>query len=633
MDKTTEALDLLRGEAQSHRHDTDQQSYLARAVSFVTEPWHKSNAALSGVETLSNQIETALAKGDKETAAHLAQDANATVFKDQEALKSQSTVDSYGSQLLKTVGLFMPGMAGYLLAGTAHAADAAKPSDSLGLQMLDGGMGLGKGLLLKKSFDYIGESKLGLAGQAVSMGITSRVADLGLTRDTYLDHSTGEYGAWTGISKTLGETLAPRALVSDVVTFGLAKGILGKVNGATSGALERSPFFSRVATGGAFGVSSGSYAELDRQVQAGEKLDLTKVATRGLITGAIDMVAASPGGAMARAQFMTPARNFEGSSSREFQLVQGDTPVVDVLRNARNQSVLTQVREVMPSGKLGPEQSLYVQHLSIDAPLNRGLAAQADIVATCNPFLLPESARMKHILPSAENGVWLSQNAGRLQFSIDKPLAANIGAANTVELGSHSVSDLLLDPHAQERLRDMHDLAAMGREMRHFKTPAKQIIDGGADSVVIELADKSILKITDKPWDPTWGHRTYKTEGGVFRFDARLLTKPQSIDLPDGPATYVIQERAQTPVLDEAIYQFDDRLKRDGTYKFWDNDFSDHGSRQLGYVPLKNGSRGLVLLDYDAVRLPHLVPKRQAGQNEKSWWAGRYQSSDIEWDR
>ena len=665
VDKTTEALDLLRGEAQSHHNAADQKSYLARAVSFVTEPWHKSGEALNGVETLSTQIQSALAKGDKAGAARMAESANEAVAKDFKAMKSESTIGSYGTQLLNTVGLFMPGKAGYLLAGGTHAADAARPAESIGLQMLDGGMGLSKGLLLKGSFDYIGQRNLGLAAQAVSMGVTARLGDQALTRDTYLDHKTGEYGAWTGISKTLGDTFAPKALASDVITFGLAKGLLGKVNSASGGALESSPFWSRVATGGAFGVSSGSVAEIDRQQQAGENFDVSKVVTRALLTGATDMVAAGPGGAMARAQaargtdtapaatdktpantdatrtrsveqnvgFTAPGRNFEGSNAREFQLVNNDTPVAELLRNARSQPIFTQVREVSPAGQLGPEKSLLVQHLSEDAPLNRGLANQADLIATCNPFLLPESIRMKHILPATQGGVWLSGNAGRIQFSAERPVASDLGSANSVELGTRSVSDLLLDPKASERLRDMHDLEAMGKAMQHFKLPAKEIIDGGADSVVIELANKDILKITDKPWNDAWGHRTYKSENGVFRLDARLMTKPQTIDLIDGPATYFIQERALSPVMPEAVRLFNSRIERDGTYKFWDNDFSDHGQRQLGYTTMQDGKRGLVLLDYDAVRLPHLVPKRQAGQNEKTWWAGRYRNSDIEWDR
>jgi hypothetical protein len=190
---------------------------------------------------------------------------------------------------------------------------------------------------------------------------------------------------------------------------------------------------------------------------------------------------------------------------------------------------------------------------------------------------------------------------------------------------NRSVSEFLVDPKIVERFRWYHETAPdIAKAMRHFETPVSRFIDAGKDSIVMELADNRILKITDTPWNEEWGHRTVQTDHGVVRFDNAIIGKPQSIDLPDGEATYYIQERAQTPVSVDHVRQFNNMIERDGTYEFWDKTLtgeSKHGARQLGYVT-KNGKRGIVLLDYDAVNYPELVPDgnhESSGESGNSW--------------
>jgi hypothetical protein len=121
---------------------------------------------------------------------------------------------------------------------------------------------------------------------------------------------------------------------------------------------------------------------------------------------------------------------------------------------------------------------------------------------------------------------------------------------------------------------------------------------------VLELADDSILKITHQQWNPEWGHRTYFDSQGIERvFDAQIIGKPQTIERPDGSATYYIQERAKPITSESTVFTFADRLAHGGRYNFWDRD-----PTQLGLV-LRNGKPVVKLLDYDAVRPPHLVPR------------------------
>jgi len=185
-----------------------------------------------------------------------------------------------------------------------------------------------------------------------------------------------------------------------------------------------------------------------------------------------------------------------------------------------------------------------------------------------------------------------------------------VGEAQPVALGKSgpvSVSEILRDPSTLDKLNNkgVHDLGLYADVLKGFKTPAKRVIMGGADSVVLELADNNILKITHQIWRPEWGFRTYRNaQGQEVRFDAKIIGKPQTFDRPDGMATYYLQERAETNVRESTVPIFAHRLQQDGRWAFWDRDYT-----QLGTVPLKDGGRGLVLLDYDAVRAPHLVPK------------------------
>jgi hypothetical protein len=181
--------------------------------------------------------------------------------------------------------------------------------------------------------------------------------------------------------------------------------------------------------------------------------------------------------------------------------------------------------------------------------------------------------------------------------------------SGTVALGDNvrSVASILRDSNTRDMLRhkDTHDLGLYAEVLKDFKVPAKRVIDGGADSVVIELANNQILKVTNQIWNPAWGSRTYSdAQGIVHRFDAKIIGAPKITDGPYGPASYYIQERVQTPVTRESMDLFARRLDRDRKYSFWDRDES-----QLGYVDLGAGKKGLVLIDYDAVRPPNLVPK------------------------
>lgn len=316
----------------------------------------------------------------------------------------------------------------------------------------------------------------------------------------------------------------------------------------------------------------------------------------------------------------------------------GNTLLVAEMMAASKQALaLTRVREVTAGGELGPEQTLLIQHhdgvptrvpmtvpmtrLTGDkaggnpAQINERLAGKADLIATCNPSCLPDFLKGKHILASAQETLWLTQIGDRLKFStgLDKSTTTP-GKLQPVALGEKSVSSLLLDPNTRDMLRhkDTHDLGLYADVLRDFKIPAKRIVDGGADSVVIELANSQILKVTNQTWNPTWGTRTFTdAQGVVHRFDAQIIGTPKLTDGPYGPANFYIQQRVITPVSKTSMDLFAHKLDQDKRYSFWDRDES-----QLGYIDLGGGKKGLVLIDYDAVRPPHLVER-----NLKKRWS------------
>jgi hypothetical protein len=588
-------------------------------------------------------------------------------------------IDKYGAGMVKTAGLFLPGRAGYAVAGAAHALDQAKPGDSIANQFIDAGLGLTKGLALKGSFDYVGAKDMSIALKAVSLGTSYRVLDGALTRQTYLN-ADGKFDLGDGLAKTFDQSFNKTALASDVLIFGLSHGALSGINGITSGALKGSPFWSTVTTGAVFGAASGSAQEINRQQTAGEKFDVEKILTAAALTGVTDMVAAAPGAKLIsmaqrpstfeqnrvesghtgsgdsatahestfgkesslgnltglgresgsgnefasrgyRPESLTGEgselrinpviqRNLSDSHSREFQLVNGDQRVIDQLRSAPRDPVFAAVREVTPSGVLGPTESLIIQHLEAHPTsfntINKQAFGGADLIATCNPRSLSSELLAKHILPEAE-GVYVTQDqSGRLRFTDAAPAQLKPGESEPIKL-DNTVSDVLLSARTPQYVENTHDKSAIAKAMRHFKTPVR-FFQSGVDSIAFELPDKSILKITDHGWDETWGNREIWTKKGLKLIDAPILVRPQTIDLPDSSLTYFVQKRLQSPVMMPELRAFDRQIVEDGKYVFWDNDFGLHGRKQLGVDP-DNGE--IYLIDYDAMRLPHLVPKEE----------------------
>jgi hypothetical protein len=295
-DSEPAALERLRQEIELHRKNESSQSYLSRGISAL---YGKDGTALERLEKLSDQADKAKQSGDAAALARLAKEAETAVSKHREALATQQEITHYASGFLKTAALFMRGRIG--LAGTIglYALDQMNSCDRLGVQLLDGTMGGAKGGLLKGALHIMGTKNVSVPLKGVGLGVTSRVLETGLSRSTYLDPASGEFSLGSGLGTLANTSLNRKALVADALIFSVAHGLLKGTDRLTLGRIENSAFLKTAFTGTTFGLSSGAASEIMRQQAASESFDFSQVARRALIQGALDTVAAAPGGMQA----------------------------------------------------------------------------------------------------------------------------------------------------------------------------------------------------------------------------------------------------------------------------------------------------------------------------------------------
>jgi hypothetical protein len=434
-----------------------------------------------------------------------------------------------------------------------------------------------------------------------------------------------------------------------IVTRGLLRGGTDAIASIPGG--MRASRLAAIQRESSLGLTRNSTGQVEMAVEPAQLARSMGEAGRGVKLESAQPVATKSGAdvrisdATARLLVERPVieKSLSASASREFQIVGGDVKGLDMLGQSRAGAAVLKVRELSYGNPTGETKKLLVQHVDGANPLRTNLASTVDLVASCNPGLCGPSAS-KHLFGdrAGVGSVFFQRVADRLLFSTDRTSVSTANGA-VVELGRAStVSDLLLLPETKNLLRTPRPVELYAREMKHFKDPAVRVVDAGADSIVFELADGRILKMTDRPyrkdgqplWRPEWGSRTYETENGVFRFDARLLTKPTQIEVNHEPIMYYIQERAQTPVSTKTLRDFHNNIAYDGNYVFWDGGFSSLGHAQLGYVPTRNGGKGVVLLDYDAVRRPGEVPpETQLSPGSDNHWMSRYRGDRVDWER
>ena len=619
-------LASLRKQIDLHQKEDGKRSYLGSAISYVTELVHGKNQSLSSMETLLSKAELLQQQGNSAELAGLGKQISEAIKSDNASLSSAQSWSQHTSSFAKSVGLFLPKAPGFFVSALTSAADSARASDSAMQQGLDLALGAGKGVALKWSFDKIGASEMNLASKAFLMSSSSRLAEVGLNTHTYIDPLTGKRdipgGLWSA-AKTLAD---PAQIVNDMALFGGTYLALRRA-GIGPEFAKANPLLSQTLVGGGFGLSGGFFAELQRQRSAGEELNVGGLLKHSLIEGGLTGTAAAIGGyrqiqleraSQAKLEDVANQKILEltarpeqaqAGNVRSFVAKEDVTGLLDRLRTGTPS--LLQVREVV-AGKptLGPEKTMLVQHLEPGAKVDSGLLARAKIVACCGIENMSNALKSKHIFGGDGQPVTLQIPGSRLlRFSLGDSTKPGLVEAPALALGGgRKVSELIRTMNINEPFALTKDIEVFAKAMEGFKQPATRII-GGVTGLAIELQNGRILRVTDQPVPPEWGKRTLKVGDRDVRMDAKLDSL-QQVRVGRDVVSYYLQEKLQSPVSAADLKMFERLVKQDGKFDFWDN---YHGVKQLGYETLPGGRKGVVLLDYDAVR-----PKGQAPDFSKS---------------
>lgn len=358
--------DLAKAIADHEKAD-GQKSWLDRTVELVYSADKQSLQTLRDLERQATQNE---AKGDTVAQARLAQTAKEAIENDRKAVAHQQEVNFYASGFLKAVPLFAMTKGKVLFEGAApskgtvmlaasigvHAAGQVKVSDQGSDIAINAALGGAKGFALKQTFDYLGPRQIlgatrgeysNIATKGVLLGSSSRLYETTFNQDTYKDATTGQVAVGKGLEKIATTTLDPRAVAFDATLFMGAHGAFKGLANAAGRAVEASPMLSRAAQspaanflregqvgqnagmGATFGFATGGSAELIRQRQAGEDLNISEIIRKGALQSLTDAAAgatSATGVAATRAighmkleipapRPMTPPRTFAGEET------------------------------------------------------------------------------------------------------------------------------------------------------------------------------------------------------------------------------------------------------------------------------------------------------------------------------
>jgi hypothetical protein len=209
---------------------------------------------------------------------------------------------------VKTAAHFLRGKGGLWSAVGLYVLDECKLADTPHAQACDAALGAAKGAAMQAIFRHGGHvdpcmrlvpTAVNLPLRASAIGAAARITSAGLTRSTWLDTTGTRMDAGNGVQNVVSAALNPVALCVDVATFGASAGLTKGLNKLTDGAMSSSPLLATVAIGGGVGFSTGAAQEAIRQRQAGEHVDLARIAGCGLVQGAFDAAGAVPGGKQA----------------------------------------------------------------------------------------------------------------------------------------------------------------------------------------------------------------------------------------------------------------------------------------------------------------------------------------------
>lgn len=196
-------------------------------------------------------------------------------------------MSGYMRGFLKTVPIFMKGKLALPALAITYMSDEAKMGDTAQHQVMDAGLGLGKGAVLKTTLSAFHGHGMTPATTGMGLGIVNRGSDALLTRNNYYD-AKGEFSISQGLSRTISVTANPAALAIDAVAFGVNDAVFAKMFNSSRGLVSYKPSTLYTMSAGTMGVTSGFGRELDRQIREDGTLDFTQLARKSFLQGVFD---------------------------------------------------------------------------------------------------------------------------------------------------------------------------------------------------------------------------------------------------------------------------------------------------------------------------------------------------------
>lgn len=307
------SIDALKLQIEAHRRHELRESWLGHSVGWLTSQNGKSNDSLRQLERLRDKADKELKAGDTQALKVTKQEIEAQIKFDREALAWKDELTRYGGGFAKAAALFSRGRIGAAATIGLHGMDQARCGDSTLANFADLTLGGTKGATMRLVFDKVGHAPIGPASKGIILGLANTTLESGLSRQQYIDETTGgltKNSFGRGLLHSTLTAVDPQARAIDGAIFVAGHGMFKGINSTTGGALERSKLLSTMFTGGTFGVSSGAAGELLRQQHDKERFDPAKIAVRGLLQGSVDSLAAGFGHGLSDQHFHKRAQTW-----------------------------------------------------------------------------------------------------------------------------------------------------------------------------------------------------------------------------------------------------------------------------------------------------------------------------------
>ena len=218
----------------------------------------------------------------------------------------------------KTGAMFFGGRVGLATTVVLYGLDQVKVGDNFGQAVSDIGLGAIKGTAMRGINAFAAAREFNIAGQAVTLGVGSRVLETGLDRRSWLNKDgsgaahTSSYSFSAG-RENIVRTLTDRsAAISDVTSFALGGALTGGINKYKGGGLSSNPFWKTTLTGAVFGGATAASGEIKREHDNNEQFSLGKVMQAAASQSFYSGMAMLPAALQARHGMRTAFRDSHG---------------------------------------------------------------------------------------------------------------------------------------------------------------------------------------------------------------------------------------------------------------------------------------------------------------------------------